>query len=124
MYLAAMLLSLAAAVLSVHRYNERGAASVLTVLVTAPFTLATVASRTAAAAIILAFYPGLWSLALFSALAAALLVTNSACEVSSRAPEAGSSWAGAGWRLVRGLPGRTARALVSILAPLGYNNDR
>merc|ERR1711952_280084 len=117
-----MLLSLAAAVLSVHRYNERGAASVLTVLVTAPFTLATVASRTAAAAIILAFYPGLWSLALFSALAAALLVTNSACEVSSRAPEAGSSWAG--WRLVGGLPGRTARALVSILAPLGYNNDR
>ena len=123
MYLAAMLLSLAAAVLSVHRYNERGAASVLTVLVTAPFTLATVASRTAAAAIILAFYPGLWSLALFSALAAALLVTNSACEVS-RDPEAGSSWAGAGWRLARGLPGRTARALVSILAPLGYNNDR
>ena len=126
MYLPAMTISLLVLVASVHRYNERQTSTVLTVLLTLPYTATTVLTRVIALAIILSVYPLFWSSVLGAGLVLALLVLNLACAQSrdekeeEEEEERGSLCS----CLLSKLPSMIGRALASVLSPLGYNNDR
>merc|ERR1719410_488114 len=114
---------------SVHRYNERRTSSIVSVLVTIPFTLSTVVIRSLSIAIIISFYPVNWSIIMFSSLITGLLVTNAMCETANKTTAHTSDdndhncCKGLG-RLLCKLPGKIIRAVVSIISPIGYNNDR
>ena len=132
-YLAAMFLSLMMVVVSVHRYNERQTSSILAVLVSIPFTMSTVIIRSITLAIIISFYPLNWSLVLFSVMIVSLLVINAVCEAAAdkhdddeKVDDDGEerTCCGVLSRMICSLPAKITRASVSIISPLGYNNDR
>ena len=132
-YLAAMFLSLMMVVVSVHRYNERQTSSILAVLVSIPFTMSTVIIRSITLAIIISFYPLNWSLVLFSVMIVSLLVINAVCEAAADKHDDDEKVDDDGEertccavlsRMICSLPAKITRASVSIISPLGYNNDR
>ena len=134
-YLAAMFLSLMMVVVSVHRYNERQTSSILAVLVSIPFTMSTVIIRSITLAIIISFYPLNWSLVLFSVMIVSLLVINAVCEAAAdkhdddddeKVDDDGEerTCCAVLSRMICSLPAKITRASVSIISPLGYNNDR
>ena len=120
-----MTVSLLVLVASVHRYNERQTSTVLTVLLTLPYTATTILTRVTALAIILSVYPLFWSSVLGAGLVLALLVLNLACAQSRDEKEEGEEERGSLCScLLSKLPSMIGRALASVLSPLGYNNDR
>jgi len=126
MYLLSMLLSLFMLVISVHRYNERLTGSILSVLVTVPYTASTVAIRSIALALILSIYPISWSCVLVTSLVLGLLLVNLVGQISDKTEDEESEvscwkWLG---HVVYKLPGKIVKACVSIISPVEYNNDR
>ena len=128
-----MFLSLMMVVVSVHRYNERQTSSILAVLVSIPFTMSTVIIRSITLAIIISFYPLNWSLVLFSVMIVSLLVINAVCEAAAdkhddddeKVDDDGEerTCCAVLSRMICSLPAKITRASVSIISPLGYNND-
>ena len=140
MFVPAMTLSLMLVVASVHRYNERKTSSILTVLLTLPYTVTTIVTRMLAIAIIFSVFPVFWSTVLTAGLALALLVLNLACvqpreeeecevkkmkqaEVEVEEDEERSRCSLCSC-LVFKLPSLFLKSLASIVSPLGYNSDR
>lgn len=68
---------------SLHRYNERRASLLLSSLVTLPFTVATVTTRTLSLAIIFLLQPLSWLLMLLLTLATVNLAIRLACRYFS-----------------------------------------
>jgi len=126
MYLVSMFLSLIVLMVSVHRYNERKTSSIVSVLVTIPFTMSTVIIRSLCIAVIISFYPINWSIIMFSSLIVGLLVTNTMCETASHSTnnDEDHNCCKGFCCLICKLPGKITRAIVSIISPIGYNNDR
>jgi len=129
----AMLLSLMMVVTGVHRYNERRTSTLLSILVTIPFTLITLTTRTAAVSVILAFHPAKWSLILFSILASVLLIFNLLCQANltkdkQKKIEDESAMVDC-WSnkkcsfFLHKVPRLFMKASADIFVPLGYDND-
>lgn len=132
MYAPAMFLSFCLVVTSVHRYNERRTSTLISILVTIPFTIITIAIRIVAVSVILAFHPSKWSILLLAVLSFALLLLNLACQANlakypkSTPEDEGMAECCASSNctfLLFKLPRMLLKAVGDIFIPLGYDGD-
>ena len=132
MYTPAMFLSFCLVVTAFHRFNERRTSTLLSILVTIPFTIITVFVRILGVAVILAFHPLQWSLLLLAGLILSLLVLNLACQSNlieyppSKDKDEGMAEccasASCSFILFK-LPCLLLKAIVNIFLPLGYSSQ-
>ena len=122
-----MFLSFCLVVTAFHRFNERRTSTLLSILVTIPFTIITVLVRILGVAVILAFHPLQWSLLLLAGLSLSLLLLNLACQSNliehppSKDKDEGMAecCASASCSFLSLL----LKAIVNIFLPLGYSSD-
>jgi len=132
LYTPAMFLSFCLVVTAFHRYNERRTSTLLSILVTIPFTIITIAVRILGVAVILAFHPSKWSLLLLAGLSLSLLLLNLACKYNinkqpqNKDEDEGMAECCASTNctfLLFKLPRLLLKAFGDIFIPLGYNSD-
>ena len=127
MYTPAMFLSFCLVVTAFHRFNERRTSTLLSILVTIPFTIITVLVRILGVAVILAFHPLQWSLLLLAGLSLSLLLLYLACQSNliehppSKDKDEGMAECCAS--VSCSFLSLLLKAIVNIFLPLGYSSD-
>ena len=125
MYLLSMMMSLVVVTMSLHRYNERLTSSIASVLVSLPHTVATVTVRCLALALILSFYPVLWSVSLVMCLVLGNMIVNAMCHIRTKSEEEDEASCCECWKgVLCTLPKKIVKAVISIVSPMDYSYDR
>ena len=130
-----LLFSFSLIVTGVHRYNERQTSTLVSVLVSIPFTIITIVARLAVLSVIIAFYPQRSTMLLLLGIFCSLLVSNilfldfnkdfTFPNPQQDTPNRVNCCIGRKCSaLFTCLPRLLVKTVADILIPLGYNNDR